>query len=109
MAAWWDHWKEDLPELSLDFKNNLEQISGRNPLLLRGFYIALKEHAHYELVLDAVVEVNDTPDSATAQQSLSVVKENDYWDYIYAAQEWKDTISRIHKFSNDQLQAGATG
>jgi len=101
MAAWWDRWKEDLPELSLDFKDKLEQISGRNPLL-RGFYTSLRGHSHYELEFDAVVEVNDTPVSATAQQSLSIVKENDYWDYIYGSQEWQDTIGRIHKFSDDK-------
>ncbi len=100
MAAWWEQFEHLLPKLSREFQKKIEEVSGKNPLLLRGVLRALSPRKDYQIEPEAVFEVEDTLGSTTAAESLAIVRDSELWIFLWESMEWKETKERLYQFAD---------
>jgi hypothetical protein len=80
MAAWWQHHNAYFPP-SDEFRDNLEDLSGKNPLLLRSALEAAKQ-------ISLLSNAED--------------HESQIWEEIHHCPEWRDTKTLILQFCDIQ-------
>lgn len=130
MNAWWESKSSDFPRFTQDqeFRLQIEDMSGRNPLLLRGvakaFVGYLSSKSGNLKVVHCYSESEDTDNKvvgaasgkgkgiAGAMDDINpediVIDEDaqdraDVWSYIYNTEEWARCRNRIIEFALDSI------
>ncbi|KAF8451883.1 hypothetical protein BDZ91DRAFT_67342 [Kalaharituber pfeilii] len=83
--AWWKRYTGSIPSLSLDFKEAIEDMSGRNPLLLRAFKKAVKLHLAKKEDMKVKERIQDN--KVAGEEESDIVDETQLWEIIQGTHE----------------------
>jgi hypothetical protein len=99
MQAWWKRTLPLFPRFGSRFREALEDLSGRNPLLLRGVEKAVRTYKKYQ---------KSKEDKVTEDVNCGSEDENGaIWRRIYESDEWIDAKSRIESYARDFIAGKA--
>ena len=123
MEAWWTRTSPLFPRFAAMFREKLEDISGRNPLLLRGVEKAARDFKKRLKNRVGNTESEETDDNGESskeddnrgneedkrdEQPEGQAEENGaIWRQIYETDEWMDAQSRIDSYAGNYISGKA--
>lgn len=123
MEAWWTRASPLFPRFAAMFREELEDISGRNPLLLRGAEKAARDFKKRLKIRVGNTESEETDDNGESskegdnrgdeednrdEQPEGQAEENGaIWRQIYETDEWMDAQSRVDSYARNYISGKA--
>ncbi|KAF8541845.1 hypothetical protein BDD12DRAFT_979387 [Trichophaea hybrida] len=114
MHVWWKRTLPLFPRFGARFREALEDLSGRNPLLLHGVEKAVCEYKKLQKSKeDEVAEDKNEKEQPAGQENEVEDEEGSadengvIWRHIYESDEWIDAKSRVESYARDFITGKA--
>jgi hypothetical protein len=105
MTAWWAHMSPEFPSFSPDFREALGDISGQNPLLLRGFERVAREYKNrFGEIEEKSIKKKRRKTKDKEEQGKSDDEDGGIWSLLYTTDEWLETKTRVEQYAQTYIK-----